>query len=1019
MYLKSIEIHGFKSFAGKTVLDFMPPKSGKNSITAVVGPNGSGKSNVSDAIRWVMGEQSMKHIRGKKGADVIFSGSEVKGQMGMASVTLTLDNSDGRAPIDFDELVITRSYYRSGDSEYLINGKQVRLLDLQILLAQAQFGQGSYSVIGQGMIDRLLLQTPQERKDFFDEASGIKEFQIKRHQAALKLRRTGENIDQAELLLNEVSPRLKTLSRQVKKLEKRQDVELKLRESQESYYISLFNYNKTQLDTVNSDLDGIEKEYKQVNERLLSAQEELATLARESSRQDQFEILQKEYQELQRQKNSLERDRAVLQGKLQTEYSKVGKQNVGWLENKVEELKSEQKKSDVNLTEAESNLDKSSLSIVDKKQLIEKLTVERAEFRGQISNSEQRVTQMRGEQSYLQYSGLKAVQAILEERHRLGNVYGTVAQLGEVDEKYRMALDVAAGGHLSSLVVDGDRTAQSCIEYLRQHQLGYATFLPINKIKGRFMSSDLEELSGRSGVVGLAIDLVKFDDKFSEIFSYALGNTLIVKDIDVAREIGIGRVRMVTLGGDILETSGSMKGGYRNQNRRQGMGFSQGSSPYFIQGNILDAEEKLQELQKKIDSIEIELQKEQEGLLSLQSQAHNASSQADFVAIKKQEVDKELATFEQELSLYSMSPEEFGASMKDISNDKEDLDKNILNLEKQITAIQKKQEDFNDREEEKKKRIFALQEVMQDEQVKLNKIVDGRNQERIEVAKLETKQEDLGNEVYQELHCNFDYLIKREVVGVGVDRLDSVQQEIQKLKYQLTLIGGIDEEVVQEYKETKERHDGLTTQLDDLKSAMEDLEEMIIELDEVMKKRRGKAFKQIKKEFSRYFSLLFDGGKADLIEVYGTEEVEEDLENIEISEGEEGVDIGLDEEDIKPKKKGKKILTGIEVIACPPGKKIKNIQVLSGGERTLTSIALVCAILNTNPSPFVVLDEVEAALDEANTLRFGKILHELSMKSQFILITHNRATMHTADALYGVTMGADGVSKLVSVDLDV
>ncbi len=1020
MYLKSIEIHGFKSFANRTVLDFLAPKNGQNSITSVVGPNGSGKSNISDAIRWVMGEQSMKHIRGKKSSDIIFSGSEIKGQMGMASVTLTLDNSDGRVPIDFDELVITRRYYRSGESEYLINNKSVRLLDLQILLAQAQFGQGSYSVIGQGMIDRLLLQTPQERKDFFDEASGIKEFQIKRHQATLKLHRTSENIEQAELLLNEISPRLHTLARQVKKLEKRQDVELKLREAQESYYISLFNYNKSQLDTVNTNLDIIEKEYNQVNEKLLSAQKELANLAHESSRQDQFESLQRQHQELQRQKNSLERDRAVLQGKLQTEYSKVGKQNVGWLENKVEELKSEQNKASQDLTEVEINLDKTGLSIAEQKQLIEKITVERTELRGQISNTEQRATQMRGEQSYLQYSGIKAVQAILEERHRLGNVYGTVAQLGEVEEKYRLALDVAAGSHLSSLVVDGDRTAQSCIEYLRQYQLGFATFLPLNKIKSRFTSADTQELLSRSGVVGLAIDLVKFDDKFSNIFSYALGNTLIVEDIDVAREIGIGRVRMVTLAGDILETSGSMKGGFRNQNRRQGMGFSQGNSPYFVQGNILDIEEKLGALQKKIDTTEIELNQAQSVLLELQSQAHISGSRADMLGSKKQEIDKELATFEQELSLYSMSPEEFSASLKDISGEKDDLEKNIFNLEEQIKGIQEKIEDFNEKEELKKKRIFALQDVMQDEQTKLNKIVDDRNQKRIEIAKLETKQEDLSNEVYQELHCNFDYLVERGVAGVAISELDNTQQEIQKLKYQLTLIGGIDEEVVGEYQETKDRHEGLTTQLTDLKAAMEDLEEMIVELDEVMKKKRNKAFRQIKKEFSRYFAILFEGGKADLVEVYGWENTEdaELIEDTEVIETEQGVDIGLDEEDIKPKKNGKKILTGIEIIANPPGKKIKNIQVLSGGEKTLTSIALVCAILITNPSPLVVLDEVEAALDEANTLRFNKIISELSLHSQFILITHNKATMHVADALYGVTMGADGISKLVSVELD-
>ncbi|MBU2542047.1 AAA family ATPase [Patescibacteria group bacterium] len=1036
MYLKSIEIHGFKSFASRTVLDFLAPRPFdgaqggdiRNSITAVVGPNGSGKSNISDAIRWVMGEQSMKHIRGKKGEDVIFSGSEMKGQMGMASVTLTLDNSDGRAPIDFDELVITRRYYRSGDSEYLINNKSVRLLDLQILLAQAQFGQGSYSVIGQGMIDRLLVQTPIERKDFFDEASGIKEFQIKRHQASLKLHRTKENIDQAELLLNEVSPRLRTLSRQVKKLEKRKDVELQLRESQEKYYLTLFDYNKSQLDAVNIDLQKIEEEYKLVNNKLLSAQEELSSLARESSRGEQFENLQREYQELLRQKNSIERDRAVLQGKLQTEYSKVGKQNIGWLENKIEELKAEQKKADSNLKKTENALDKISLDIINKKQLIEKLTIERTELRGQMSNTEQRITQMRGEQSYLQYSGLKAVQAILEERHRLGNVYGTVAQLGEVDEKYRLALDVASGNHLSSLVVDGDRTAQSCIEYLRQHQLGVATFLPLNKVKGRFTATDINELVDRTGVVGLAINLVKFDDKFANIFSYALGNTLIVENIDVAREIGIGRVRMVTLGGDILETSGSMKGGYRNGERRRTMGFSQGSSPYFIQGNVLDAEEKLDNLREKNDSIEIEYAKLQENFLELQSQAHISASHADSFGTRKQEVDKELATFEQELSLYSMSPKEFSASMKDIANEKDNLDKQILDFENKIKNIQEKMDEFNASEEVKKKRIFALQDVMQEEQSHLNSIVDERNQKRIDVARLETKQEDLSNEVYQELHCSFEYLIECGVAVADVSNLELVQQEIQKLKYQLTLIGGIDEEVVEDYKETKERHDGLVTQLDDLKAAMEDLEEMVIELDSVMKKRRDKAFKQIKKEFSRYFGILFDGGKADLIEVYGEENTEdtEDLEEIptqgrdrqEVIEGGCGVDIGLDEEDIRPKKKAKKILTGIEVIACPPGKKIKNIQMLSGGERTLTSIALVCAILNINPSPFVVLDEVEAALDEANTLRFNKILSELSLKSQFVLITHNKATMHVADVLYGVTMGADGTSKLVSVELD-
>ncbi len=1018
MYLKSLELHGFKSFAQKTVLDFLPPKEKKNSVTAVVGPNGSGKSNISDAIRWVMGEQSMKTLRGKKGEDIIFSGSEAKGQMGMVAVTMTLDNSDHRLNLDYEDIVITRRYYRSGESEYILNGNEVRLLDLQILLAKAQFGQGSYSVIGQGMIDRLLLQTPQERKDFFDEATGIKEFQIKRHQAALKLHRTKENINQAELLLQEVEPRLRTLSRQVKKLEQRQDVELKLREFQEQYYSTLYNYNQTQLDELSLELEKINLEYLTVNRNLTVVQEELAGLAKEESRQGIFENLQAAYQEIQKEKNRLEREKAVLSGKLQAEYSKVGKQNVGWLQNKIEDLKKEQIKLTSELTRAEEMADQSGDNIIKQKQKIEELLVARTELRGKLANLEQRLAQVKSEQSFFQFTGLKAVQAILEERQRLGNIYGAVAQLGEVAEKYQLALDIAAGGNLSSIVVDHDRTAQNAIEYLREHQLGVATFLPLSKIKPRMLSNDIAELKNRQGVHGLAVELVKFDSKFADIFSYVLGNTLIVDSIEVAREIGIGRVRMVTLAGDILEVSGSMKGGYRRAEKQRGLSFAQGNAPYLVQEGLLNGEEKAAELRKELDQSEITYEKAQENLRSLQAEAQIATSHADLLGRQKQESDKEVAALEQELSLYSMSPDQYDLAMKDLTIQKENLDKELEKIEKKSTQAEKKIHDFNQEEENKKQRIFALQEAMQDEQKKLNLIVDQKNIKQIEVAKLSTKQEDLGGEVFQEMHEALSSLVGRQVPEVAIDKLSEVQQQIQKLKYQLSLIGGIEEEVVEEYKVTKERHDFLITQLTDLKKAIEDLETMIGELDEIMKKTRDKAFKQIRKEFSRYFAILFEGGKADLVELYGEVEIENEENVLDVGDVQSVAnDIAIEEVgEGKPKKK-QEMLMGIDVIANPPGKKIKNVQMLSGGERTMTSIALVCAILHTNPSPFVVLDEVEAALDETNTIRFTKILQELAMQSQFILITHNNATMHAADALYGVTMGGEGVSHLLSVKL--
>ncbi len=898
MYLKSLELHGFKSFAQKTVLEFLPSLKDRHSIMAIVGPNGAGKSNIVDAIRWVMGEQSMKTLRGRKGEDIIFSGSESKGRMGMAAVTLVLDNKDGRIPIDYEEVSVTRRYYRSGESEYLINGSSVRLFDLQILLAKAQFGQGTYSIIGQGMIDRLLLQTPTERKDFFDEACGIKEFQIKRHQSVLKLQHTRENVKQAELLLQEVEPRMRTLSRQVKKLEKRQEVELSLRELQEQYYSTLYHFNQSQLESLHAELDAILKNYNEINNRLASVQDEMSKLAKEESRQFVFAGLQGELQKILQQKNNLEREKAVLQGKLQVEYSQAGKQNIGWLQNKIDSLKGRQTELEKNLSESEALVDKISNDILNQKKKLEALLIERAEIRGKISSLEQKMMQIKSEQGYWQYSGLKAVQAVLEERHKLGNIYGTIAQLGEVEEKYRQAMDVAAGSHLSSIVVDNDRTAQVSIEYLRQQQLGVATFLPLNKIKPRLLAHDIQELKNMPGVHGLAVDLLKFNAKFADIFSYVLGNTLIVENLDVAREIGIGRVRMVTVDGDVVEISGSMKGGYRKRDRQKGLSFAYGNSPYLVSGDLSIEEEELNDWQKKAGQTEIRYQNEQEYLQELQAQAHAAASRASLLGEQKQALDRELAGLTQELSMHSLNADEYSQSLSAISGQKLKLEREIIDLEKAISAVERKISAFNQEEERKKQRIFALQEAMQIEQNKLNAIVDEKNQKQIALAKLETKQEDMANEVFQEMHNSLLSIVEKDSSLLPPESLEEEQQKIQKLKYQLSLIGGIDEEAVQEYQETRIRYESLTTQLADLQKAMQDLEVLIAELDEMMKKKRDRAFKEIKKEFARYFSLLFEGGKGDLVELYG-----EAGENIDESpdRAEEGAII--EEAEIKPKKK--------------------------------------------------------------------------------------------------------------------
>ncbi len=1009
-----MEIQGFKSFATKTVLSFLPPNEERNSITVVVGPNGSGKSNISDGIRWVLGEQSMKQLRGKKGSDIIFAGSEGKGQMSAASITITLDNSDKQAPIEYDELSITRKLYRSGESEYLINGNTVRLLDLQILLAQAQFAHGSYSVIGQGVIDRMLLQSPQERKAFFDEAAGIKEFQIKRHQAFLKLNRSKDHIEQADMLLHEITPRLKTLTRQVKKLEQRQSVEMSLREFQEQYYITLWDHYRAELSTVQKQHDETEIYCNGLEEKLKKTQEELAVLARAESRQDAFLALQRIYQDVTQKKNKMEQERAVLSGRMQTEYSKAGKHNVNWLENKIADLLSSSEKIKQNVSDFLVEKNKIEQDLTEEKKKKEVRDIEQTELKNRLVNLEQRSQEVKSDQTLWHFAGLTAVEAVLSERHRFGGVYGAVAQLADVEQKYQLALDIAAGGHLNSIVVGNDSIAGDCIKYLREERLGYASFLPLNKIKPRILPSDIDRYLSHAGVHGLAIDLVKFDEKFTNIFSYVFGSTLVIDNIDVGREIGIGRVRMVTLDGDILETSGSMKGGYRKKNRR-GLSFAD-SSLYSSTVDAEKVEREIIEIKNKLTETERLISEKQKNIFDLTSRNEILSEKQSLFENQIIDLDSERAALEQELSLSTMSADEYGSVMKEVSIKKDAIEKSISDVEKELTKIQKDIDEFNAREEEKKQQVFSLQSQMQEIQIDLNKVTTEKNDLNIKIAKIETKEEDLEKEAYQELHTSISTLGNKVESKYTLKDLDELQVQIQKLKYKLSLIGGIDEEVFAEYEETKARHEDLSGQLDDLHKTVGDLEHMIAELDEIMRKKRAKAFKEIRKEFKRYFSILFEGGSADLFELYGDDERrttndEQLLGDLNIEE-----EVYLDK-DIPKKKKVEQILLGIDIKACPPGKKIKHLQALSGGERTMTSIALVCAILHTNPAPFVVLDEVEAALDEANTLRFTKILQELSKQSQFILITHNRATMHAADALYGVTMGNDGVSKLVSVKL--
>jgi len=744
MYLQKLEIQGFKSFAQRTILEFPSSNGQGKGMTAIVGPNGSGKSNIADGVRWVLGEQSMKTLRGKKSEDVIFYGSDKKARVGMAEVSLYLSNEDGEAPIDYSELVITRRLYRNGESEYLLNKSKVRLTDIQILLAKANFGQRTYSVIGQGMVDHFLVASQAERKEFFDEAAGVKEYQIKKNQTINRLERTRDNLKQTEITLQELGPRYRSLNRMVKRMERRGEIETELRELQLKYYGQIYGEINQQWQKHHQEFKKLESEIGSQKSEIGEIQKQLNSLEQEESGQQAFENLQQRFNQILEKKNSYQEKQLQIQNK-------------------------------INLAKQQAKQD----------------------------------------------------------------------------------------------------------------------FIPLSAEE---MAREIEDL------LGLHDELNSHLDQVQEL-----------SHLDKVRE----KVTRVVA--------------------------------------------QLKNLLKKVK--------------------RPSDEEVDI----DQELEKELKVVTEELNL----------------------------LEKELKEVQNKIADLNKTQAEKKGEFFDLQRKFSAKQGEINDLSIKINEIKIELAKLETRKEDLEQEIKREMDekiSNFQFPIS----NLKDNEIEEIYGKIQKLKHQLELIGGLDEESLKEFDEIKERYEFLQGQYDDLTKAIESLEKIIKELDDEIHERFDKTFKNINDKFGEFFKVLFGGGKASLEKIM-----------FEVKEEKEEEDpLSPPAAESLPLKKGERLKKkeyeygGVEIKACPPGKKISSLNTLSGGERAMTSIALICAIIASNPSPFVVLDEVDAALDEANSERFANILEDLAHKTQFVIITHNRATMRRADVLYGVTMGDDGISKMLSIKLE-
>lgn len=754
MFLKRVEIQGFKSFASKAVFEFQEPTDASRSITAIVGPNGSGKSNFADALRWVLGEQSMKTLRGKKSEDVIFAGSDKKARLGYAEVSVHLVNEGVDATpagdeydwMNVPEIVISRRLYRDGDGEYYINGSKARLSDIQLLLAKAHFGQKTYTVIGQGLIDQILLVSPRERKEFFDEAAGVKEYQMKRHQALLKLHATRENIVQAENLLKEIEPRLRSLQRSVKRLEEREAVEEKLRGLQRQYYGTVWHDIHTRMEELNRVCSSDEGQVKEIRAAYDVMLTQLHKLEVEETQSEVIIGFQREYEELSKKRGSLR-----------------------------------------------------------------------------------------------------------EEELRL-------------------------------------KTALEVSRVRREVQVEWAP-LPLTKI--------IEELE----------DVKKAQREFS------------------------ARLRAASTMEDVTKIL-----------------------------NEFDAvSERTEQLVKRLQRPAPEVQREEKTDPKIQAQL-------------------------------------------------DDLQSSVLLIDAELKELSAKMHSESHREQEKKSQFFAVQRQLQDEQRKMHDVEQRLSNRKIERAKFETRLESLREEMRMEIPHMVD-----EIVAVrpetSVASADQAQRELFALKHQLELIGGIDPEVMKEYEETNVRYTFLSEQLGDLSGALQNTENTIKDFDEILKTRREEALKTLNVLFQEFFATLFKGGTAKLVPIYV--DPRDELKAAKDDETEDDVAEAAEEQNEGVSREP--VLVGIDIQAQPPGKRIKDISVLSGGERAMTSVALLCAIMASNPSPFVVLDEVDAALDEANSIRYADILEKLSEKTQFIVITHNRATMGKGDILYGVTMGDDGVSQLLSV----
>ena len=1181
MYLKRLELQGFKSFADKTVLEF------RQGVTGVIGPNGSGKSNISDAIRWVLGEQSMKQLRGGKSEDVIFAGTENRKSLGFAEASIIIDNTDGKLPIEYNEVTVTRKLYRSGETGYFINKVPCRLKDILELFMDTGIGRDGYSIIGQGKIDEILSNKSEDRRHIFEEAAGIVKYRTRKQDSEKKLEQTKLNLLRINDILSEIEGQLDPLKLQSEKAKRYLSLRDELKEIEVGLFVYNINSYKEKLVQITEDLKILndqnadenkkqeenqakKEELKLSLEKLSQEIENMQNLGFESKNQieqlnSQISVsnekivnnkanverleneisdltakisnLEEEKENRTSKKDNLAQNREKFANELKEKEEELEKitQKLSSKELEIEEKKKKQE-SDTDLkyekmsqiSSCEANiqaLDKEKINIKNeldsvisdldsgrmknqelmkevakienqknqKAQEIEKVNGKKDEVIMQIKKYDDELNHLQQEYrmkearcKFLQETEkekegyAKSVKALLtacEKDENLKNgVEGVLANLISVKKEYETAIEMCLASSMQNIVTENENDAKKLIEYLRKNNLGRASFLPISSVKGkkidRLIKNDID------GVVGIASDLVKYNKKYEGIMLNLLGRTVVVKDMDTAISLAKQNsysFRIVTLKGDLINPSGAISGGSVQTKTVNILGRSREIEE--LKEELKGLEEKIKKIKaeqeeyssesaqiiedsakmaKELQEIEVsyatkkqeadikqeEVSKNEKKMDSLKEKIEQNKSERENVLKQKEELQAEISKLEDEMKSLSEEITAFASENKENQTYIDNLNTDIMDLKISVNSFDESSnsmeemlnrinEDIKNSEESIANKKNEIEQVKENTAELENLIIELGNKideikqkvsnssELIENAKQEKlEKQEKQTELEKQIEAQYEVIngLKEQIVKVESkkqrleqdteelinklweeyeltpnnseeykkpDNVQEAQKASNDLRKQMAALGPINIDAIEEYKKMQERYDSMNEQRYDIEESIKKIRGVISEMTQTMQTQFKERFKQINKNFNEVFAELFGGGKAELIL--------EDENNL--------------------------LECGIEIKAQPPGKKLENMTLLSGGERALTAIAILFAILKINPAPFCILDEIEAALDDVNVARYANYLKKFSKETQFLVITHRKGTMEIADTVYGVTMEEKGISKLLSISL--